>query len=321
MAIKVKYIDLQMYIDFCIENGGVFNSYEWLKNYTSGLIFCGVYEKETQLTAVFYYSKRRIAGFNYLHCPSFTPNNGFYANLSSNNYASQKGEIKRVYTAIADFFDSFVSSSIIKIAFPLDCIDMQPFVWKKYKVIPNYTYQIDLHQSVDVILGKMTTERRNDIKKAKKDGVVIEKVSDYAIVKKLVLNTYSRTNVKKNDVMLDKILFEFANSNNSFSFVAFLNGNPISAVFCIFDKQKAYYLLGGYDNQKKHSGAGALALWSAIQHSQNMGLKVFDFEGSMIKPIEKFFRGFGGDLKPYFVINKANFLIEVGLKFFKRELY
>ena len=39
--------------------------------------------------------------------------------------------------------------------------------------------------------------------------------------------------------------------------------------------------------------------------------KLFDFEGSMHERIEKFYRGFGARLTPYFVISKNNLLTNV----------
>jgi len=47
---------------------------------------------------------------------------------------------------------------------------MQPFFWEGFKVVPNYTYHIDLSQSIEEIQKAYATERRNDIKKALKDG-------------------------------------------------------------------------------------------------------------------------------------------------------
>jgi hypothetical protein len=34
--------------------------------------------------------------------------------------------------------------------------------------------------------------------------------------------------------------------------------------------------------------------------------KKFDFEGSMIEPVEKFFRAFGATQMPYFQVKKTN---------------
>ena len=56
-------------------------------------------------------------------------------------------------------------------------------------------------------------------------------------------------------------------------------------------------------------------------YAKGKGLKAFDFEGSMLPEVEKFFRGFGGDLIPYYTINKAFLPVEMALKFMKRELF
>nr|WP_243426332.1 GNAT family N-acetyltransferase [Caldicoprobacter guelmensis] len=168
----------------------------------------------------------------------------------------------------------------------------------------------------------MSVERRNDINKAIKDNLAVRKIDDYNIVKSLVLKTFSR---QKKDVdnkyYLDKILFSFANDNNSFAFATFKEEIPIASAFCVYDRTTAYYLLGGYDHEFKHHGAGALAVWEAIKCSKELGLKYFDFEGSMIPQIERYFRGFGGELTAYFRINRAWLPLEVILKCYRRELF
>lgn len=321
MTLELKHIDKQTYTNFCQGMGGVFTSVSWMNIFSENLVFCGIFDNNTRIVAVFYYYSTKLTGIPYLHSLPFTPYNGFVSKPNSKNFASHQGEMKRIMGVIASYFDKHSSKSIIKIAFPPECIDMQAFIWQKFKVIPNYTYRISLSQTMEEIYAKMTTERRNDIKKAIKDGVTVEKCTDHNIVKGLVEKTFGRKSMSVNQHFLQKVLFEYANVDNTFAFVSYLNGDPIACVFCIFDHHAAYYLLGGYDNKKKHGGAGALALWNAIQHSKSLNLDTFDFEGSMIVPIEKYFRGFGGDITPYYVINKANLILEMGLKFVKREFF
>jgi len=40
-------------------------------------------------------------------------------------------------------------------------------------------------------------------------------------------------------------------------------------------------------------------MWHAIQFASTVST-IFDFEGSMIEPVERFFRGFGAVQTPYF---------------------
>ncbi|MBE7441610.1 MAG: hypothetical protein HS119_04060 [Flavobacteriales bacterium] len=47
----------------------------------------------------------------------------------------------------------------------------------------------------------------------------------------------------------------------------------------------------------------SLLLWEAIKRSKNK-TKSFNFEGSMIESIERYFRAFGGKQTPYFEITK-----------------
>lgn len=321
MTFEIQNINKQIYADFCKNENNVFSHAAWIDIYDKKIVFCGIFDNSTNLLAVFYYYNDRFIGIPYLHCPPYTPFNGFHLKLNSKNFALQQGETKKIIACIADFFDKRSTKAIVRIAFSPEYIDMQPFVWKKFKVIPNYTYRISLLQDNEDIQSKMTPERRNDIKKALKDGVTSVLCDDYNIIKSVIGKTFSRKSLSVDEELLNKIFFEFANSGNSFGFVSYQDKRPIASVFCIFDSTTAYYLLGGYDSEHKHPGAGALSLWHAIEHSKKIGLQTFDFEGTMIKPVEKYFRGFGGNLIPYFVINKANFALELFLKFFKRELY
>jgi hypothetical protein len=55
-------------------------------------------------------------------------------------------------------------------------------------------------------------------------------------------------------------------------------------------------------------------MWSAIKVAKSKGVKTFDFEGSMIPGVEKFFRGFGGELTTYFAIQKIPMAYRVAAK-------
>jgi lipid II:glycine glycyltransferase (peptidoglycan interpeptide bridge formation enzyme) len=243
----------------------------------------------------------------------------FYQN-SSKNFSKIIGEEKKLMELLADFFDQ-LPFHIITIFFPSEYIDMQPFIWKNFKVVPYYTYIIDLTNSITEIEAKFAPERRNEIKKAILDGVSCRNENRPDIVKQMVLNTFSRKEKNINSKFFDKILFDFPNSENCVTFISYQDEKPIAVVFCIYDEEKMYYLLGGYDYKYKHQGAGALALYSAIKYAKGIGIQSFDFEGSMLPEIEKYFRGFGGELTPYFSANKAKLPLEIILKFFKRSVF
>jgi len=82
-------------------------------------------------------------------------------------------------------------------------------------------------------------------------------------------------------------------------------GNTHAAIYIAWDKQTCYYIMGGADENYRSSGAYSLLLWEAIKTASGV-CKEFDFCGSMIPSIERFFRSFGGEQVPYFHLKKIN---------------
>jgi hypothetical protein len=68
--------------------------------------------------------------------------------------------------------------------------------------------------------------------------------------------------------------------------------------------------MGGANPELRSSGATSLCLWEAIRFASKVCSR-FDFEGSMIEPVERFFRGFGARQVPYFQINKKSRLLQM----------
>jgi len=299
----------------------VFLSEAWLNMYGKELEVYAIFDKGNKIIGGFtLYKETKLGVLNYYRNPFFSPTINLFFENKAQNKAKLLSENKKILTLIADFLCN-LPFHILSVYLPSSNIDMQPFYWKSFKAVPNYTYIIDLKNDISLIEKQFSTERRNDIKKAIKDGVEARICNDYEIVKSLVLNTFTRKNKSVDMNMIDKILFSFANNKNSFAFVSYKNNQAIATSFCIYDKQKVYYLLGGYDTLNKHQGAGALAVYNAIKHSKDLGIEKFDFEGSMLIEVEKYFRGFGGDLTPYYSINKAVMPIEMGLKFINRSQF
>lgn len=297
----------------------LFTNYNWLRMYDNLLIY-GIFDEGDSLIGLFYLYKERKSGFTIYRNPPFTPFIGPVVKVEVQSPIKIARKYRHILSLMAETLDK-LQFSVISLSLERNISDTLPFIWKKFKVVPGYTYIIDLNKSTEELYRNMTSERRNDINKAIRDKLVARKVSNNDIIKSLVLNTFLRQKKNISEYYLDKILFEFADESNSFAFVTFKEDIPIAGVFCVYDRLTAYYLLGGYDSELKHHGAGALALWEAIKHSQEIGLRYFDFEGSVVPKIENYFRGFGGILTPYFRINKAWLPIEILLKLYKRELF
>ncbi|MNZ86002.1 hypothetical protein D3C78_1048120 [compost metagenome] len=81
-------------------------------------------------------------------------------------------------------------------------------------------------------------------------------------------------------------------------------GRRHAGVYLIWDENSAYYLMGGGDPELRNSGATSLCMWEAIRFSATVTRR-FDFEGSMLEPVEHFFRAFGAIQQPFSCASKT----------------
>jgi lipid II:glycine glycyltransferase (peptidoglycan interpeptide bridge formation enzyme) len=213
-------------------------------------------------------------------------------------------------------------SALTVLAFPSAIIDFQPFIWEKYKVVPNYTYRVNLQQSIEDISSNFDSKNRNAIKKALKDDVVVteNKLSKEDLYK-FFIDSLNSTDANIYEAELKNVFMKFSDETNSFSISAYKHNELLGNVFCVYDINTCYYLLGGVDKKSGIQGVNNLLVQKSIEKAKGLGCKTFDFEGSMLKGVEKFFRSFGPDLVPYFTVNKASLPLEILLKFKKRELF
>lgn len=317
----LKPIDIKTYCEKAVPQVGVFASNKWLSVYGEALTVIGIFKDEHQLIGGFYYLKTKKYGFTFLKLPPYTPHCGLFFNSESKNASSVNNFSKEVMTEICIYFAK-QNSALTILAFPYYIIDLQPFIWDKYKVVPNYTYQINLSKSIEDIKNNFDSKTRNAINKAVKEQVSVEEnLLDKQSLYDFFITSLSTTDANIYKDELKNILLSFSDKDNSFSLEARKDGTLLGIVFCVYDKKACYYLLGGVDKNAGIQGINNLLVQKSIEKAMTLGCSIFDFEGSMLKGVEKFFRSFGPELIPYYTINKAKLPIEMLLKFKKRELF
>lgn len=300
---------------------GVFASKKWLSIYGDALTLIGIYKDEHQLIGGFYFLNTKKYGFTFLKLPPYTPHCGLFFISDSKNNSSINNFSKEVMNEVCTFFTN-QKSALTVLAFPSAIIDFQPFIWEKYKVIPNYTYRISLEKTIEDIKSNFDSKNRNVINKSNKEEVVVkENVLDKEELYQFFVDSLNTTDANIYSTELKNVFTKFSDDTNSFSVSAYKNNELLGNVFCVFDEKNCYYLLGGVNKKSGVQGVNNLLVQKSIEKAKELGCKTFDFEGSMLKGVEKFFRSFGPELVPYFTVNKASLPLEILLKFKKRELF
>jgi hypothetical protein len=184
--------------------------------------------------------------------------------------------------------------------------DLQPFVVRAWAVSLLYTHVITL-RTPRLAWESFASRLRHSISSAERAGVQIVELpgNDRDGVAALLLLSeksfaYHGRSPRHSSEEVRTCLAALASVDRVRCFLALLRHRIIAAICIVYDERRAHYLLGGTDRLHGHSGATALALWSAIQYAANNGITEFDFEGSHIASIDCFFRGFGGRLVPFY---------------------
>lgn len=182
-----------------------------------------------------------------------------------------------------------------------------PFYWAGYDLRVRYTYRLDSINDLESVWNGLSTNIRGDIRKADK---VVQIEYDLGVNK--FFSVFEKTFARQNRNVpfsrgflerLDKAL-EGRNCRRQL-FAVDSKGGIHAAIYIVWDDRCAYYLLGAGDPALRSSGANSLLLWHAIQ-LLSKHTRVFDFEGSMIEPIERFFRAFGAIQTPYYHLTKIS---------------
>ena len=219
-------------------------------------------------------------------------------------YASKVGYEKEVINGL---IDQLPKIDAFKQNFLPGFTNWLPFSWKSYEQSTRYTYVINDISNQEKVFADFKENIRREIRKAERN-LTIKASADIDLMYRLKQKVYQENGeiypIPKNK--LNKV-FSYCKKNNCGELLIAEDdkGNVHSIVFYVWDNQSAYYLHGVTDLQFKTTGSMSLLLWEAIKRSSSK-TKAFNFEGSMVESIERYFRGFGGEQTPYFQISKTD---------------
>jgi hypothetical protein len=283
--------------------------YSWWLNAIGGDVrVLGCFDKERLVAGIPLYFVKRF-GIRIVTMPKLTQTWGVIIEPLSGKrvkVSSLEMEILRLFAGELRKFAYFTQ------LFSHHSQNWLPFYWNGFKQTTRLTYVIDDLTSMDEIWKGLRENIRSDIRKAQKLGVRIQPSSlDEAFP--VFEKTFHRQNLhlRYTREYLDRIYRAAHCGNAGECFIAMgTDGQVHAAAFLVWDQRKAYYLVGGGDPDLRNSGATSLLIWELIQFSSKRS-KVFDFEGSMIEPIEKFFRAFGASQLTYHMVYKRPILFEI----------
>lgn len=215
--------------------------------------------------------------------------------------------LKRQKNVIEEIIDKFANKNV-DLCLHSSFTYLLPFFWNGYSVEPRFSYVISSLDNLDIVYKNMEAKLRNIIKKAERTLEVDYNITNIEILN-LLKHTYAKQNRKLpySEEIIIQICDEIRYRNTGIIVGAKNNGKLVSVGVFVYDKNTCYYLLGGKDYNSNINGSQELVIWEGIKLASTVS-KTFDFEGSMIKGIESFFRSFGGSPVVYYRIRRGSFI-------------
>lgn len=166
------------------------------------------------------------------------------------------------------------------------------------------SYVVDLMHDEDTLFSKIHSKHRNVIRKAEKDGLIVDHGQIYAdVCYEIIKNTYLRQN-KEAYAKEYFNRFKLMGSNVDYWVVKFGNTIQGCAILLWSRGGSSYYLHGG-SIEGTHAGAMNYLHWLAMLTMKKRGVRYYDFVGARINPdkgsklegIQRFKMRFGGEFK------------------------
>jgi hypothetical protein len=262
-------------------------------------------ERAGKVVASMPYVVARRCGMKVLCQPPLTQKLGPWLHLNSGKPATRLTNEKELMQALINQlprFDHFTQN------WHYGCTNWLPFYWNGFQQTTRYTYVlVDLSDIGEVWSGLQhnvrseCTKALSRFKLSIRDDLPLDAflaLNRMTFARQRLCSPYSEAFVRRLDAACA------ARACRKFFIAVDPEGNHHAGLYIVWDENSAYGLMTGSDPALRTSGAVSLCFWEAIRHAATVTPR-FDFGGSMLAPVERFFRAFGAAQAPYFNISKT----------------
>lgn len=283
----------------------IFSQDWWLDAVTGDNWNVVLVKKGEQVIGSLPYVVKKKYGFTLLTQPSLTQTLGPWIKPTQKSYPKRLAYEKDVLGELAD---QLPACDYYGQNWHCERLNWLPFYWRGFEQTTRYTYRLPLISSEEQLWKGLQENIRREIRKAKgREGVIVRagSLGEFLALNTMVFKRQGRVLPYTSEFVAHIDAAASARNARDCLVAEGPDGRLHAGAYIIRSGNTAYYLMGGGDPELRNSGATSLVLWEAILR-QPETVEVFDFEGSMIEPIERFFRAFGAVQTPYFHVFRRN---------------
>jgi len=295
------------YYQFCEKEETIplFSQAWWLDSVCGDNWDACIVQNENEIIATMPYFIQKRHGLTLIIQPPLTQTLGPWIRSSDAKYSKILAKQKDI---MQDLIEQLPKYHFFSQNWHYSQTNWLPFYWNGFQQTTRYTYVINDISNINAIWQNFSDNIRTDIKKAENRFKLVVRtdlpIEEFYILNKKVFDRQMKSmpydfelvnRISKNGIARNQCKWFIAQDQDK---------QNHAGVMIIWDNNSAYYLMGGGDPVLRNSGATSLCMWEAIKFASTV-TKRFDFEGSMIESIERFFRSFGAIQTPYFSISKT----------------
>jgi hypothetical protein len=208
-------------------------------------------------------------------------------------------------------FDEFLVQKLkpdrISISTSPNLLDVRPFIWNDYQVIPKYNYCKDI-TNLDILWNGFKKELRKNIEKAEHEGFVIEQagLEEIQFISQSISRRFDEQEMEypaSNEYLLD--IFNAYYPEHLKIFIAKMNGEPITGIVVTGFRDTLSIWIGATQTTCKGLYPVDLLQWKIIEWGNKNGYKKCEILGANLPSISYFKSRYNFDLEIYFSVNKT----------------
>lgn len=308
MEIKISKSENEyaLWNDFVLNNphGSIFQTTHWLKNVSTDWVLYYV-EDNNGILGGFLTSKSRKHLLKGIHIPPYTP---VYGPVWREPLESLKS-IKAYRHFIEQLIMLIDDVKIIDLLLYDKTTDLFVWKWNRYFIRPAITFQVTepayninmVHKSKSRYIKKLLTL-------IEKEEIKIQENPDLHKVIDLQIETAKRAGFNSNSNILRKIVNDKCLSKYIFGLaITTKDGEYLSGCIAPTDNYRRYHLINASKRNEDSllDKTNLLLTFLLVKDTINSG-QIMDFEGSMVRGVEEFYKQMGGEMKMRYRFSQFN---------------
>lgn len=190
-------------------------------------------------------------------------------------------------------------------------LDVDFFIWKKYREHLRMTYVLDLEKSLDEIWASFSHSCRQNIRKLSAHSPELQQTNDVSALLDIWRERFSKRGLKVpllSDSYLKELVAAFPNDITVYS--VSIDGSLATAIACCVLQKERYGAWIGMVNAHTHLDVNEYLIWEITKRAKSEGFKKLDLGATFPRP-DRFKSKFDPVQEPYWELEKTDTLFVI----------